>query len=411
VREAYRLQTQTNQDNFLFVSPRTGEELSASFTRFPESFGHPWEAIVLTPTDDFIGPLKATNREIVLIIVALSAVELLLIYVLALRLSRPIENISRDLKSVESLSFEAQASPPSKVREIAQLQSAAALLRNSLKSFSSFAPVDVVRGLVKSGIALSLGVEKRSMTILFSDLENFSTQAEQATPDELLARMSVYFEQVSRAISDEEGTVDKFIGDGVMAFWGAPQVQADHAIRACRGALRAVRRMEKVNEAWKAEGKPIFRIRIGLNSADVLVGNVGSAERFSYTVMGDGVNVASRLEGVNKQFGTSICISDSVVEAAGSQVLLRPLRKLQVKGRRQEFLVYELLGIRDASDPELAVRPEDVELCDLTSMASAHLENGRIAQAVQAYRRVLERFPNDRPSQIMLEAISASEFA
>jgi class 3 adenylate cyclase/ABC-type nitrate/sulfonate/bicarbonate transport system substrate-binding protein len=411
VREAYRLQTQTNQDNFLFVSPRTGEELSASFTRFPESFGHPWEAIVLTPTDDFIGPLKATNREIVLIIVALSAVELLLIYVLALRLSRPIENISRDLKSVESLSFEAQASPPSKVREIAQLQSAAALLRNSLKSFSSFAPVDVVRGLVKSGIPLSLGVEKRSMTILFSDLENFSTQAEQATPDELLARMSVYFEQVSRAISDEEGTVDKFIGDGVMAFWGAPQVQADHAIRACRGALRAVRRMEKVNEAWRAEGKPIFRIRIGLNSADVLVGNVGSAERFSYTVMGDGVNVASRLEGVNKQFGTSICISDSVVEAAGSQVLLRPLRKLQVKGRRQEFMVYELLGIRDAGDPELAVRPEDVELCDLTSMASAHLENGRIAQAVQAYRRVLERFPNDRPSQIMLEAISASEFA
>jgi ABC-type nitrate/sulfonate/bicarbonate transport system substrate-binding protein/HAMP domain-containing protein len=148
VREAYRLQTQRNQDEFLFRSPRDGQELIASFARFPESFGHPWEAIIITPSDDFIGQLKKTNQQIVAIIVALTALELFLIYLLSRRLSRPIENISRELKSVESLSFEHPANPPSKVREIAQLQSAASLLRNSLQSFSSFAPVDVVRGLI-----------------------------------------------------------------------------------------------------------------------------------------------------------------------------------------------------------------------------------------------------------------------
>jgi class 3 adenylate cyclase/ABC-type nitrate/sulfonate/bicarbonate transport system substrate-binding protein len=410
-REAYRLQSQTSQDDFVFRSSRDGRELIASFGRFPESFGRPWEAVVLTPTDDFTGELKATNRRIVMIIVVLTAMELLLIYVLSRRLSRPIEAISRELKAAESLSFDGHAARPSTVREIAQLQSAAALLRNSLQSFSSFAPIDVVRGLIKSGIPLSLGVEKRSMTILFSDLENFSTQAEQASPDDLMRRLSVYFDEVSRAISDEHGTVDKFIGDGIMAFWGAPQAEPDHPRLACRGALRAVRRMEKVNAGWTAEGKPTFRMRIGLNSAEVLVGNVGSTERFSYTVMGDGVNVSARLEGVNKQFGTSICISDSVFETLKAEIVARPLRKLRVKGRQQEFMVYELLGLRDADDPEVAVRHEDARLCEMTAEASAHLEAGRVAEATLAYRGILERFPGDRVAHSMLEAIAASEFA
>src|SRR5262249_5627372 len=155
---------------------------------------------------------------------------------LSRRLSQPIENVSRELKSAESLSFEYPANRTSKVREIAQLQAAASLLRNSLQSFSSFAPVDVVRGLIKSGIPLALGVEKRNLTILFTDLENFSTHAELLTPHALLEQMSVYFEQVSRAISDEKGTVDKFIGDGIMAFWGAPVALPDHILRACAGA-------------------------------------------------------------------------------------------------------------------------------------------------------------------------------
>src|SRR5262249_19335143 len=175
VREAYRLQKETNQHDFLFRSPRGGQELSASFARFPHSFARPWEAVVITPTDDFIGQLKATNRQILLIIIALSIAELFLIYLLSRRLSQPIENISQELKSVESLSFEEPARRPSRVREIAQLQSAASLLRNSLQSFSSFVPVDMVRGLIKSGIPLALGVDKRNLTILFSDLENFST--------------------------------------------------------------------------------------------------------------------------------------------------------------------------------------------------------------------------------------------
>jgi adenylate cyclase len=408
-REAYRLRTQTGKDEFVFRSPWDGQELSASFARFPESFGRPWQAIILTPTDDFIGALKATNREIVVIIVVLSVAELLLIYFLSRRLSRPIESISRDLKFVETLSFDQPAIHPSRVREIAQLQSATSLLRNSLRSFCSFAPVDVVRGLIKSGIPLTLGVERRCLTILFADLENFSTRAEQLTPDALLDQTSVYFEQVSRAISDEGGTVDKFIGDGIMAFWGAPIVLSDPVLRACAGALRAARRMEGINDAWRAEGKPTFRIRIGLNSAEVLVGNIGSMERFSYTAIGDGVNVAARLEGTNKTFGTTICISDSVFSAVASEIVSRPLRHVQVKGRKQDFMIYELIGIANSSDPELEARPDDRRLSEMTWAASKCFEAGDVEGAARRYREILGQFPDDGVAKSMLAACLPSD--
>jgi adenylate cyclase len=406
VREAYRLQMETNQDDFHFHSPHDDQELSASFARFPESFGRTWEAIVITPTADFIGQLKATNQQTVIIIIGLTAVELFLIFLLSRRLSQPIENISEQLKLIESLSFDYAANRPSKVREIAQLQSAASLLRNSLQSFSSFAPVDLVKGLIKSGIPLALGVEKRNLTILFSDLENFSTHAEQSTPDALLEQMSVYFEEVSRAISDEKGTVDKFIGDGIMAFWGAPVELADHPLRACAGALRAARRMERINATWRAEGKPMFHIRVGLNSAEVLVGNVGSSDRFSYTVMGDGVNVAARLQGMNKAFGTMICISDSVFNLVGSAIVARPLRRVQVRGRRQEFMVYELLGMANSNDPELAHRADDQRLSEMTWNASASFEQRDLPKAARQYRAILKQFPNDPVAKSMLDAMA-----
>jgi adenylate cyclase len=403
-REAHRLQRQTNEDNFVFRSRRDGQELTASFARFPVSFRHRWEAIILTPSDDFIGELKKTNQQIVIIIVALSAAELFLIFLLARRLSQPIESISRDLKSVETLSFDQPTSRPSRVREIAQLQSATALLRNSLQSFCSFAPVDVVRDLIKSGIPLHLGVEPRAMTIFFSDLENFSTHAEQSTPDALLEQMSVYFEQVTRAISDETGTVDKFIGDGIMAFWGAPMAQPDHVLRGCTAALRAMRRMEQVNGTWLADGKPTLRIRIGLNSAEVLVGNIGSSDRFSYTAIGDGVNVAARLEGMNKAFGTTICISDSVFNAVESEIVARPLRHIQVKGRKQDFMIYELVGMANSSDPELQVRADDRRLSEMTWAASNRFEVGDVEGAARRYWEILQEFPNDGVAKSMLAA-------
>jgi adenylate cyclase len=146
-----------------------------------------------------------------------------------------------------------------------------------------------------------------------------------------------------------------------------------------------------------------------LNSAEVLVGNVGSSSRFSYTVMGDGVNVAARLEGMNKTFGTTICISDSVFDAVASKIVARPLRRIQVKGRHQASMVYELLGIIDSDDAELAARRADRRLSDMTWAASAFFERGAFAEAVDRYRAILDAFPDDPVAKVMLLASSAEQ--
>jgi class 3 adenylate cyclase/ABC-type nitrate/sulfonate/bicarbonate transport system substrate-binding protein len=402
VREAYRQHSLVDEESFVFRSPANGDDLIAAFAKFPSGFGQPWQVITLTPIDDFVGTLKATNRLMMVVIIVLTMIELFFIYFASNRLSRPVENVSQQLQEIESLHFDTPTSRPSNIREIARLESAAALLRTSLKSFSSFVPLDVVRQLIKSGIPLTLGVEPRFLTVFFSDLENFSSHSETLAPADLLVQISTYLEEVSAAIAEEGGTVDKFIGDGVMAFWNAPVQRPDHVLRACAGALRAARRMERVNDAWEAEGRPRIRIRIGLNCANVLIGNVGSSTRLSYTALGDGVNVAARLEGINKVFGTTICISDSIYDQVRTEILARPLKRVQVKGRKTEFMIYELLAVRASDDPQLGVRNRDEQLSAMTWQASQHIEARDFGAAESAYRAILDNFPGDPVAKYLL---------
>ena len=411
MREAHRQRVRTGNDRFVFQSPTNGEDLIAAFTSFPSGFGQPWQVVTLTPIDDFVGTLKATNRLMMVIIIGLTMVELFFIYFAASRLSRPVENVSRQLQAIESLNFDTPARPPSNIQEIAKLESAASLLRTSLKSFSSFVPLDVVRQLIKSGIPLTLGVEPRFLTVFFSDLENFSSHSETLAPDDLLVQISTYLEEVSSAISVEGGTVDKFIGDGVMAFWNAPVQRPDHVLRACGAAVRAARRMERVNNAWQAEGRPRIHLRVGLNCANVLVGNIGSSSRLSYTALGDGVNVAARLEGINKLFGTTICISDSIYDHAQADILARPIKRVQVKGRKTEFMIYELLALRKSDDPDLRIRDRDEQLSVMTWQASQRFEAGDAPAAELAYRDILKEFPEDSLAKSMIAECAAKQKA
>jgi len=338
-----------------------------------------------------------------LLIIASIVVEVLLIIIAARRIAKPIELVSQEMHELQSLQFSRDHPPRSMIREIFQLQQAVNLMSNSLRSFSAFVPVGIVRQLVNSGRPLTLSGESRSLTIFFSDLEDFSTVSEHLSPEELMRQVSSYFEVVVGALTQESATIDKFIGDSVMAFWGAPTEVPDQVYRACVGTLRAAHRVGRLNDEWARFGRPQMRMRIGLHCADVVVGNVGSSERLSYTVMGDGVNVASRLEGVNKIFHTTISISDSVYNAAADRIIARPIQFVSVKGRQSRVMVYELIGIRDTDDPELSADDAATRLCTMTTCAMTALTAGHLIEARVKYERLLAEYPSDPVARFMVD--------
>jgi adenylate cyclase len=223
-----------------------------------------------------------------------------------------------------------------------------------------------------------------------------------------MRRVSEYLEIVTRAVNDEAGTIDKFIGDGAMAFWGAPALLEDHARRACLAALRIRRGMDALNERWQSEGLKPLNIRIGIHSDAVLVGNIGSPERMGYTVIGDGVNVASRLEGVNKEYGTRICISHSVFKEAGERLCVRPIDDVAVTGRRTKIPIYELVGAFGA-EPELEPDAATARLCGLTRLAHEALVRGNLPLALGRYREIVAEFPDDTVSGVMVRRLAGNE--
>lgn len=334
-----------------------GTEYSISDFPIDDTFGLKYRALIITPLNDFIGELRRSSRNFSIAVIILLLIEGLLIITVARRMSRRINYLSETLAGIRGMHFEDGPTmlPPPPVHEIAELQHGILLLQSALRSFALYVPLGVVRKLVEEGRAIEPGVEKREMTILFCDLENFSTLAQRVSAEELLQYTTTYFSVATEAITRNAGTVDKFIGDAVMSFWGAPQQAEDHAVKACRAALDIVRGMERANRVWESQGQHQLRVRVGINTASVLVGNIGSPDRLSYTAIGDGVNIASRLESKNKELGSTICISDSTYELAKDHIVVRPLQPVSVKGRVGEFMVYELLDTIESSELDLRV--------------------------------------------------------
>jgi class 3 adenylate cyclase len=405
IAEALAHRTGTRSAHVRFTSS-TGEQLAVATEPFPAAFGKSWHVVTVAPTADFVGDLESTNRNVFAMIALALAIELILIALLSRYIARHIGRISEQFVSARRLSFTGAHVPRSFIGELSDLEGGFALLQNALSSFAKFVPADVVTQFIESGKPVAPGVEQRDATIFFCDLEGFAGQAETLTPDRLLTQLTQYFATMTGAIAEERGTIDKFIGDAVMAFWSAPAAATDHAYRACTAAIRASRRMATLQAAWRSEGQPVMNVRIGLHSSSVLVGNIGSPERLSYTAIGDGVNVASRLEGMNKAFGSSVCVSDAVLSALGGRGVARPLRLVQVKGRRQEFMVYELLAIRGAGDPELEPRAGDEALVALGTVAADFRAAGDVAGALGAYQAVLAQFPDDRVTRSLMAELA-----
>ena len=241
--------------------------------------------------------------------------------------------------------------------------------RRARETFGRFLAPAIVEDLLAEGRAPKLGGEKRELTVLFADVRGFTSISERLDPALLLQLLNEYLTPMTDVIvSEEEGTLDKYMGDAIMAFWGAPRAQPDHALRACRAALAMVRRLDALREGWRARGLPDVDVGIGLNTGPMSVGLVGSQDRFyNYTVLGDAVNLGSRLEGANKEYGTRILVGAATEARVRETVVCREIDLVRVKGKQEPVAIHELLALAPAGPP----------LADLVA---------RFGQGLSAYR-------------------------
>jgi adenylate cyclase len=402
----------SNKDNFTFVHPTTKEEYATSFSSFASDSSKRWQILIVAPLDDFSGPLKENNKRLLIFGTFAIILQILFIYFLSRLIAKPLERLEKKVNDVRELKADSQndvftssnSGITSPIREIASLSRAVDTLDHAVRSFAAFVPVSLVKHLIESEQQLQLGGQSRFLTIMFCDVEAFSTLAESSPSQELLMRISAYLEVVTLAVNEEHGTIDKFIGDAAMAFWGAPAELNDHAWHACAAAIRISQRMATLNAQWVAEGLAPLQIRIGIHCDAVMVGNIGSKHRMSYTVMGDAVNLASRLEGINKEYGTQICVSQSIYREVGERLSLRPIDEVTVKGRRTSLNIYELFGVIDINNPASGLEADDefTEQCRITKLAHQAYSDKNWQEAAARYEELLTRFPKDHLASNML---------
>ncbi|WP_280808767.1 adenylate/guanylate cyclase domain-containing protein [Variovorax boronicumulans] len=303
-----------------------------------------WELVSWVPENMVLGDL----RRAVLWGLLLALVFLALALFMSLKLSKlvtsPVENLSLIARRIGLLELDNLPREPSRVLEIQHLDQALDDSARSLKAFSKFVPVDVINQLVAEGHSLAPNGAARRVTVMFTDVEGFTSISESLDIDVLVGMLTEYFNLATGVFARYGGVVDKFIGDGIMVLWGAPADMKDAEYRACLAALQLHAQMGDLNGKWRAKGLPEFRTRIGIHTGVVIAGVLGSNDRLSYTAFGDVINVASRIEGINKQLGTQTLVSEDTFAGLKGRLRTRRIEELvELRGRQTRMVLHELM--------------------------------------------------------------------
>lgn len=381
----------------LGVHEDSGTELSfghyfAYITPLQSLTGIPWKIVTIVPKSDFLGPIERDTWITAIIGLSLALFFCFCGILFFGHISTQLNDVAHEMTELGALNISDKnfAHKETFVKEVNMMNTAVDLLKIGFSSFAKYVPIDLVHSLIRSGQPAHLEGHKNEMTVLFSDITRFTDLTEQLPPARLLEILRDYFTEMSHVIQENHGQVDKFIGDAIMAFWNAPDPFEDHAKAACLTALLMRKRL--------TETMPYLSQRIGINTGSMIVGNIGSPSRMQYTVVGDAVNLASRLEGLSKFYGTHILVGEETARQAGANFVFRPLDWVFVKGRIQTSLIYELIGLRE-SCPETILKA-----VDHYEQALYLYRNHEFMKASQKFEEAYELFNNDdKPSALMAE--------
>ncbi|HSS39412.1 MAG TPA: adenylate/guanylate cyclase domain-containing protein, partial [Polyangia bacterium] len=353
-----------------------------------------WLAGVVVPENHYVGALAARRNRLLVLLVLAMAVVAGAGALGARTVGRGVAALVRATEAMRRFSF-ARAEPSrGSFKEIDAALESVERAKTALRAMVKYVPVSLVRQLYDSGRDPVLGAETRTISLMFTDIADFTAHAEALPPDLLAQALGRYLGAATAAVEATGGAVDKYIGDALMVLWNAPASQADHAAAACRGALACAALTDALvdSEGWRRDGLTPWRTRFGIHTGPVLVGNFGAPERLNYTAMGDGVNLAARLEGLNKVYGTAILVSDETRRQAGGAFMFREVDRVAVKGKAQAVAIHELVGT--AADPLAAARRP---LLARYEEALAAARARRFAEALA----LLAAQPDDGPSRAL----------
>jgi adenylate cyclase len=377
------------------TGPIDGKDYFVTFS--PLNFNN-WVVATVIPASDFLASIQ---RSAMILLIALAGLTLMVAAIAILSANRlvaaPLLRIAGQLKHIEDFRLDRVIRLASPLREIDDLSGVLLQMSRGLASFQKYMPTELVRMLVSQGVEARPGGYQQELTVMFTDVAGFTGISEELG-DRVVPVLAEYLEAVSTAVLNRSGTIDKFIGDGVMAFWGAPAPNERHAADACAGALECQHLLALQRAEAERRGGTPLRMRVGINTGRMLVGNIGSSERLSYTVIGDPVNVASRLEALGNVYGVDVIIGEDTRIAAGDAIIVRRLDRVAVYGRIGGLAIYELLGMALGAGAEA---PQWVETYEA---GLAAYEDRSWSEAVRCFEAMTAcRGGVDRPSEILLE--------
>lgn len=368
-----------------------GEPYLLSVASLLEDRTQGWLVGVVVPEAYYLRDLEASRRRVLAIAAVLVVAAVLAGALLVRAMRRDLDRLIGEVTRLREFDFAASAKRASTFRDVQDAAESLDQAKTALRALGKYAPLDLVRDLYHARVEPMLGGRIQDVTLMFSDIERFTTISESLSPDALAVALGAYLEAMTRAIHATGGIIDKYTGDGVMALWNAPRPLEHHAARACEAALACREATQRLFTTAAWAGLAPWVTRFGIHRADVSVGHFGAPDRMSFTAMGDGVNLASRLEGLNKQYGTHVLVSADVEREAREAFVFRRIDRVAVKGRREGIEIHELVGRRAAGE----ARPPWCE-------AYEHALDAYFARRFDDAIELLREAPADPPSAALV---------
>ena len=358
-----------------------------------------WKYVIAIPEKELISEILTMRQQSLTFGSIILVIGCLIIFLFSKLFSRPIKEISNQANKIKQLEKVASLKLMSPVDEVSELIQSVNALGVAFDSFVQYVPKTIVKHLLDTNKSAGISGEMYDITILFTDIEGFTAFSDGENPENISVYLSRYFELLSEKVVAYGGTIDKYIGDSLMVFWGAPIRLEEHALQ----AVRCVMAIKRELESERVQSDPIlskFKTRFGLHSGRAVIGNIGSSERFNYTAIGSDVNICARLEALNKEFNTYSLVSDSTKCQIGDDILTRPLEPMMLKGVTNKIMVHEL--IEEESDRQF--------LSDYRHCQQLYI-NQHYNDAKKGFETLRSLYPDDKVLQYFLRRINEKQSA